>query len=94
MEQPERWKLLCSPALCGKKCCYFAEPDTGTKLKGKNRGGSEALRLAKAVEVVCPPPVWRMLRRTLAYFGFLLAELDTRNCERVVAKMACMEKKQ
>jgi hypothetical protein len=51
-----------------KKCCYFAEPDTGTKLKGEISEGSETLPHEKVVEVVCHPPVWRMLRKTLAYF--------------------------
>jgi len=75
-----------------EKFCYY--PDTGTNLKVKISEGSEALRHMKFDEAVCQPPVWRMLRKSLHYFVFFLAELDTRKCERVVAKMACVEKEQ
>ena len=60
-----------------KKCRYFAEPDTGTNLKGEISEVLEALRHVKVVEVVCHPPFWRMLRKNLANFVFLLAEFDT-----------------
>jgi hypothetical protein len=67
------------------------KPHIRTNLKGKISEVSEALRHMKVVDVVCDAPVWRMLRNTLAYFVFLLAELDSRRCETVVVRMARVE---